>query len=97
MISGLVDVGPEEPGLAVAVLRHGELIAHHCAGLSDLSNRLPIRPDTRFHIVSVSKTFMAAAVLMWFAAQAALQGGDYEFYVRAAQAMEDAAAAQGCQ
>jgi len=64
VISGLIDVGPEEPGLAVAVLRRGELIAQHCVGLADLSHRLPIRPETRFHIVSVSKTFMAAAVLI---------------------------------
>jgi CubicO group peptidase (beta-lactamase class C family) len=64
VISELIDVGPQEPGIAVAVIRNGEVIAQHCAGLADLAHGVPIRPDTRFHIVSVSKTFMAAAVLL---------------------------------
>ncbi len=54
---------PGEPGLAVAVTRGGAVAARRCVGLADLSDGVPIRPDTRFHVVSVSKTFLAAAVL----------------------------------
>ena len=53
-----------EPGLAVAVIRGGDVVARRCVGLASLPSRIPIGPDTRFHIVSVSKTFMAAAILV---------------------------------
>lgn len=53
-----------EPGLAVAVIRDGLVVGQRCVGLASLSGRVPIAPDTRFHVVSVSKTFLAAAVLI---------------------------------
>lgn len=40
--------------------------------------------------------YTGAAVLTWFAAEAALQGGDYEWYLNAAATYETAAVAQGC-
>jgi CubicO group peptidase (beta-lactamase class C family) len=55
---------PGEPGLAVAVIRGGAVAARRCVGLTRLSGGVPIGPDTRFHVVSVSKTFLAAAVLV---------------------------------
>jgi CubicO group peptidase (beta-lactamase class C family) len=54
----------DEPGLAVALTRGSEVAARHCVGLASLSHVVPIHPWTRFHIVSVGKTFMAAAVLV---------------------------------
>lgn len=54
---------PGEPGLAVAMIRGGAVAARRCVGLARLSDGAPIRPDTRFHVVSVSKTFLAAAVV----------------------------------
>jgi len=54
----------DEPGLAVAVIRERDIAARRCIGLASLPSRIAIGPDTRFHIVSVSKTFMAAAVLI---------------------------------
>jgi len=66
VISGPIDrlARPDEPGVAVAVIRNGAVVARHCAGLADLPHRVPITSTTRFHIVSVSKTFMAASVLL---------------------------------
>jgi CubicO group peptidase (beta-lactamase class C family) len=52
------------PGFAVAVLREGVVVHRECAGLADLAAVAPITPRTRFHIVSCSKTFTAAAVLI---------------------------------
>jgi D-aminopeptidase len=70
-IADLLAQRPDEPGLAVAVLRGGEVAARHCAGLASLEHAVPISPATRFHVVSVSKTFTAAAVLL-LAARGAL-------------------------
>ena len=44
--------------------------------------------------VSCEALYGSAAVLMWFAAQAALQGGDYGFYAAASDQMMLAAEAQ---
>ena len=40
--------------------------------------------------------YTAAAVLTWFAAQAALGNGDYVWYLQAADVFRNAADAQGC-
>jgi CubicO group peptidase (beta-lactamase class C family) len=48
----------------VSVIRGGDVVAQRYAGLASLESRIPIGPQTRFHIVSVSKTFVAAAVLV---------------------------------
>ncbi|MFJ9550814.1 hypothetical protein [Streptomyces erythrochromogenes] len=40
--------------------------------------------------------YTAAAVLTWFAVQAALGTGDYTFYLQAADVFINAATAQGC-
>ncbi|MBI1774387.1 MAG: serine hydrolase [Proteobacteria bacterium] len=63
LIAGLIAQADDAPGLALAVVRDGRLVAQHCVGLANLEHRVPIRPDTGFHIVSMSKTFDAAAVL----------------------------------
>ena len=62
---------PDEPGLAVSVTRGPDVAARLCVGLASLEHAIPIHPRTRFHIVSVSKTFTAAAVLV-LAARGAL-------------------------
>ena len=71
----LVEDRADEPGLAAAVIRDGDVVARRCVGLANLPSRVPIGPDTRFHIVSVSKTFLAAAILM-LAARGALRLDD---------------------
>ena len=64
VIESLPEPGADEPGVEVSVIRGGEVIAQRYAGLASLESRIPIGPQTRFHIVSVSKTFAAAAVLV---------------------------------
>jgi CubicO group peptidase (beta-lactamase class C family) len=54
----------DEPGIAVSVTRGAEVIARRFAGLASLPHRVPIGPETRFHIVSASKTFLAAATII---------------------------------
>ncbi len=63
-IEGLTAQRDDEPGVAVSVTRGADVIAARHVGLASLPHRVPIGPRTRFHIVSVSKTFMAAAVLV---------------------------------
>ncbi len=48
----------------MSVIRGGDVVAQRYAGLASLESRIPIGPQTRFHIVSISKTFVAAAVLV---------------------------------
>jgi D-aminopeptidase len=64
LITRLTEQGVDEPGIAVSVIRGGDVIARRYVGLASLEYRIPIDPETRFHIVSVSKTFTAAAVLV---------------------------------
>src|ERR1700675_4948790 len=74
-IDGLTAQRDDEPGVAVSVTRGADVIPRRHVGLASLSHRVPIGPRTRFHIVSVSKTFMAAAVLV-LAARGALHLDD---------------------
>ena len=75
LVERLTEQGADEPGVAVSVIRDGEVVAQRCVGLASLEPRIPIGPETRFHIVSVSKTFVAAAVLV-LAARGALRLDD---------------------
>lgn len=74
-VERLTEQGADEPGVAMSVIRDGEVIAQRYVGLSSLEPRIPIGPETRFHIVSVSKTFVVAAVLV-LAARGALRLDD---------------------
>lgn len=47
---------PEMAGLSVAVVEDGELRFVHSYGVTDLSTRAPVTPDTVFRWASVSKT-----------------------------------------
>ena len=55
---------PDSPGVAVGLVREGELILGHQAGMASLELGVPIGPDTAFRVASVSKQFTCAAVLM---------------------------------
>jgi CubicO group peptidase (beta-lactamase class C family) len=50
-------------GLAVAVVRDGDLAWYHGHGLADVAARTPITQDTVFRIASLTKTFTAIAVM----------------------------------
>ena len=51
------------PGLAIAVIHHGELIHKEGYGYADLTNKIKISPDTGFNIGSISKMFTAFGVM----------------------------------
>src|SRR5580765_782775 len=71
-LDGLTAQRGDEPGVVVLVTRGAHVIARRHVGLASLAHRVAIGPRTRFHIVSVSKTFLAAAVLV-LAARGALR------------------------
>jgi CubicO group peptidase (beta-lactamase class C family) len=53
----------EVPGLAIAVLRDGRTVYREVIGVLDLASPEQVTADTRFHLASVTKTFVATAVL----------------------------------
>jgi CubicO group peptidase (beta-lactamase class C family) len=55
---------PNEPGAAVAVLQNGKVIYLRCFGLASLEYWSPITHETVFNLASVSKQFVALAILM---------------------------------
>lgn len=63
VLERLIGGRSDEPGVAAAILHGGEVAERRCIGLADLAHGVPIGPETRFHIVSASKTFIAATVL----------------------------------
>ncbi len=52
------------PGASVAVIQHGKLIFAKGYGIANLEYNIPIRPETIFHVASVSKQFTAMAVVL---------------------------------
>jgi CubicO group peptidase (beta-lactamase class C family) len=55
-------VGPGSPGLALAVVRDGNLVFKQGWGMANLEYDVPITPTTVFHVASVSKQFTAFAI-----------------------------------
>ena len=55
---------PDSPGAALAIIQNGEVVLRYCFGLANLEHHVPIAPSTRFHIVSMTKMFTAAAILI---------------------------------
>lgn len=51
------------PGMAVAVVRGGEVIYLDTFGYRDLEKQLPVTPETAFYIASCTKPFTAMALL----------------------------------
>jgi CubicO group peptidase (beta-lactamase class C family) len=53
-------------GLAVGIIRNGELQSFHGHGLASIASHTPITEDTVFRIGSITKTFTAVAVMqLW--------------------------------
>lgn len=56
---------PEDgPGCAIGLVAGGELEAAATRGLANLEHRVPIEPDTVFHVASVSKQFAAYSCVL---------------------------------
>src|SRR5215212_8958780 len=51
------------PGLALAITDGDEALGVVCRGLADVAANKPVRPETRFQIGSISKSFAALLVL----------------------------------
>ncbi|MBC8471000.1 MAG: beta-lactamase family protein [Planctomycetes bacterium] len=52
------------PGVAIALFDRKGIIWTEGFGTTDLKRKIPVTPDTLFHIGSISKTFTATAVLL---------------------------------
>jgi CubicO group peptidase (beta-lactamase class C family) len=52
------------PGCSLAVIKDGQIIYSRGYGMANLDYGVPIRPDTVFHIASISKHFAALAVTL---------------------------------
>src|SRR5262249_32452366 len=74
-VPALIEPSAADPGFALSIIRGPDVVERAYAGLACLPHRTGIGPETRFHIVSVSKTFNAAAVLI-LAARGALKLDD---------------------
>jgi CubicO group peptidase (beta-lactamase class C family) len=55
---------PNSPGCALAVIKDGQIIYKRGYGMADLDHDIPIKPDSVFHVASVSKQFTAMAILL---------------------------------
>lgn len=51
------------PGVAVLVAQHGKILYQKGFGYANLEHRVPVTPETKFRIGSITKQFTAAAVL----------------------------------
>jgi len=51
------------PGVSVLVSKNGEIIYEKAFGYADIGNKVPVTPDTKFRIGSITKQFIAAAIL----------------------------------
>ncbi len=51
------------PGVAVLLSRDGEIIYENAFGYADIGNKVPVTAETKFRIGSITKQFIAAAIL----------------------------------
>lgn len=54
----------QSPGCAVGVLQNGETRLRKGYGIADLEHNIPLTPESRFYLASVSKQFTALAALI---------------------------------
>ena len=55
---------PDRPGVAVAVLKDGQVVLERGYGSAQLEHRIPVTPATVFHVASVTKQFTAFGAAM---------------------------------
>lgn len=53
----------ESPGAAVLVAQNGDILYEKGFGYADLAHDAPVTPNTKFRICSITKQFIAAAIL----------------------------------
>jgi len=64
LLNGYLRQNPSIPGASLAIARNGRLIYARGFGYGDLEARDTVKPDSRFRIASVSKTFTSAAIML---------------------------------
>ena len=57
-------IGVNDPGIAIGVLYNNETVISKGYGLANLSQRIPMSPNTPQNLCSVSKSFTAVAVMI---------------------------------
>jgi CubicO group peptidase (beta-lactamase class C family) len=57
-------VGRDEPGLAIAVIRDGDVVHLAGYGLANLEAKAPVTPRTTFHMASTAKQFTGLGIMM---------------------------------
>ena len=57
-------VRDDSPGVSIAAVHRGEVVFSDGYGLASLEHGTPIRPETVFHVASVSKQFTAFALCL---------------------------------
>ncbi len=64
-LSDLVFAGDtgKVPGVSVLIARNGEIVYQKGFGYADVGNRVPVTPETKFRIGSITKQFIATAIL----------------------------------
>ena len=72
---------PDAPGLAMGVVRDGEVVFEAYGGLADLNHGVPIDAQTRFNIASNTKQYAALAVLELVEAGEIDLGADIRTYL----------------
>jgi CubicO group peptidase (beta-lactamase class C family) len=53
-----------QPGIALTIEKHGDILYRNAAGLADLDTNTPIDSTTNFRMASLSKQFTAMAILL---------------------------------
>ncbi|MFH1571017.1 MAG: serine hydrolase [Gemmatimonadota bacterium] len=59
----LAQLGPADPGVVVLVARDGQVLHRRGYGMANVELGVPITPETKFRLASVSKQFTAVAVM----------------------------------
>jgi CubicO group peptidase (beta-lactamase class C family) len=57
-------VHDDGPGMAVLVIKDGQVVHKKGYGLANLAKKTPIAPDTSFELASVTKQFNAMAIMV---------------------------------
>ena len=52
------------PGLALAIVRHGQIVKAAGYGVADVDNDVPVTPETVFELASITKQFTATLIMM---------------------------------
>ena len=55
---------PQHPGAALLATDHGEIVCRKCYGLADVETQRPVTADSSFYLGSISKPFVAIAIMM---------------------------------